>query len=100
LIGAATKFWFGFDLPAAPPAAGGLIAHFPLSWHWNVADPRLGGCHQDIPAAAPALVAAMLAPAWPDRQWLARLLFRLRTRRSSEISLSGPNVFRTAPAQN
>jgi hypothetical protein len=80
LIAAACLAWSGRALPAAPALATDLIAHFPLAWHWNAADPRLPQCHQDIPHDAPALVRAMLEPYWPDRHWQARALTWLQRR--------------------
>jgi hypothetical protein len=54
-------------------AGYGLVAHFPLAWHWRADDPRLVGCFQDIPWDEPALLSEMLRPSWPDRPLLARL---------------------------
>ncbi len=59
--------------PSAAPLAGSMIAHFPLAWHWSPSDPRLASCFQDIPRDAPALMAEMLRPSWPDRPVAARM---------------------------
>jgi hypothetical protein len=78
LVAAAASCWTG--RPVAAPAAPStdLVAHFPLCQHWSADDPRLPACYQDIPVEQPALVEAMLAPAWPERSLPARLAARGR----------------------
>ena len=74
LVGAAAAMLTG--VPCAPPATrpeAGLVAHFPSAWQWHRNDPRLAACFQDVPWEAPALMAEMLRPSWPERPLLARM---------------------------
>ncbi len=75
LIGAVVTILSGAE--CAPPLrtpAGELVAHFPNAWQWHRDDPRLADCFHDVPWAEPALMDAMLAPTWPERHLLARLV--------------------------
>jgi hypothetical protein len=97
LIGAALRAWGADPAPCdrfaetvATAQNTELIAHFPLSWHWNSLDPRLATCFQDIPIDQPALVTAMLAPSRPDRSPLARLYAWARRSLRDEVRLAGP----------
>jgi hypothetical protein len=50
-----------------------LVAYFPLAWQHN-GDGSLAQAYQDVPWNEPALMAEMLRPRWPERQFLARFL--------------------------
>jgi hypothetical protein len=71
LIGAFMRSLTGRRNIPREPAPAGLIANFPLAWHWNDRDPRLAECHCDAPWDQPALMAAMLKLP-RDHSWLAR----------------------------
>ena len=74
LVAAAAAMLTG--VPCAPPATrpeAELVAHFPSAWQWHRNDPRLAACFQDVPWEAPALMAEMLRPSWPERPLLARM---------------------------
>jgi hypothetical protein len=71
LIGAFMQSLTGRRNIPREPAPVGLIANFPLAWHWNDRDARLPDCHCDAPWDEPALMAAMLKLP-RDHSWLAR----------------------------
>lgn len=88
VLGAFLRALTGRVARAPNPASAGLIAHFPLAWHWSRADERLALCYQDIPWDQPALTEAMLQPTWPERQPLAKALAAIQ--RSLGLAASSP----------
>ncbi len=84
LVGAAITALTGeptFVTSDAP--AGKLVAYFPNAWVSKQHDPRMATAIQDAPWDEPALLAEMLRPMWPDRQWLSSLI-EFFSRRSTE----------------
>jgi hypothetical protein len=78
---------------AANTVSDDIIAFFPQAWHLEPHSPLLTNGYHDVPWGEPNLVRELLKSPWPERQWLARLLGRLRVSPSLNAAPAGATTF-------